>query len=40
MDGLGHKWVGCIITHLSIYDSFIYKLIIHYPTHLISNPPI
>ena len=31
MGGLGHKWVWCIITHLSIYDPFIYKLIIHYP---------
>ena len=30
INGLGHKWVGCIITHLSIYDPFIYKLIIHY----------
>ena len=27
INGLGHKWVGCIITHLSIYDLFIYKLI-------------
>ena len=30
INGLGHRWVGCIITHLSIYDPFIYKLIIHY----------
>ena len=31
MGGLGHKWVVCVITHLSIFDQFIYKLIIHYP---------
>ena len=31
INGLGHKWVGCVIIHLSIYDPFIYKLIIHYP---------
>ena len=30
MGGLGHKWVMCVVTHLSIYDPFIYKLIIHY----------
>ena len=30
INGLGNKWVGCIIFHLSIYDPFIYKLIIHY----------
>ena len=30
MGGLGHKWVKCVITQLSIYDQFIYKLIIHY----------
>ena len=30
MGGLGHKWVGYIIIHLSIYDPFIYNLIIHY----------
>ena len=30
INGLGYRWVGCIITHLSIYDPFIYKLIIHY----------
>ena len=30
MGGLGHKWVECVITHLSIYDMFIYKLIIYY----------
>ena len=34
INGLSHKWVGCIITHLSIYDPLIYKLIIHY----LSNP--
>ena len=33
MGGLGHKLVGCVITHLSIYDLFIYKLIIHYQTN-------
>ena len=40
MGGMGHKWVECVITHLSIYDPFICKLITHYqpnPTHLISN---
>ena len=30
INGLDNKWVGCIIIHLSIYDPFIYKLIIHY----------
>ena len=41
MGGLGYKWVGCVITHLSIYDPFTYKLIIHdLPNPLISNPPI
>ena len=30
INGLGNKWAGCIIIHLSIYDPFIYKLIIHY----------
>ena len=34
MGELGHKWIECIITYLSIYDPFIYKLIIHYQ----SNP--
>ena len=34
MDEIGHKWVRSIITNLSIYDPFIYKLIIHY----LSNP--
>ena len=28
--GFGHKWIRCVITHLSIYDLFIYRLIIHY----------
>ena len=31
INGLVHKWVECLITHLSIYDPFIYKLIIYYP---------
>ena len=34
MGGLGPKWIGCVITHLSIYDPFIYKLIIHYQPNL------
>ena len=34
INGLSHKWVGCIIIYLSIYDLLIYKLIIHY----LSNP--
>ena len=29
--GLSYKWVGHIITHLSIYHPFSYKLTIHYP---------
>ena len=34
MGELGHKWIGCVITHLSIYDPFIYKLITHYQPNL------
>ena len=34
MGELGHKWIECIITYLSIYDPFIYKLIIHYQPNL------
>ena len=29
--GLGHKRVGCIITNLSIYDLYKYKINIYYP---------
>ena len=34
MGRLGYKWVECVIIYLSIYDPFIYKLIIYY----LSNP--
>ena len=33
MGGFGHKYVGCVIIHLFIYDQFIYKLIIYYQSN-------